>query len=72
MAKQKLRDLPRLFQSQKARGKAKRVWGEYEAGSLHHGGSGEVVRDPSVARAIMFSEAERAKNRTRKGYKAKG
>lgn len=69
--KQKMRNLPKLFKSEKARNKARRVWAEFKGGDLHHGGTGKVVREPSVARAIMFSEAERAKEKARGRYKAR-
>ena len=39
------------------------VMREFEAGKLHHGGSGEIVTSPKVARAIAASESRRLAKR---------
>lgn len=48
--------------------KFKMVMDEFEAGTLHHGGTGEVVHSPKVARAIAASESKRlAEGKRKKG-----
>ena len=46
--------------------KFKRVMGEYGKRTLHHGGSGEIVRDVKVATAIAASEQRKATRETRR------
>ena len=43
-----------------------KVMDEFGGGTLHHGGTGEVVTDPAVAKAIAFSEQRRVKKKKRK------
>ena len=61
----KRRNLGVLFGSRAARGKAKKVWSEYKARGLHSGRSGKIVSNPAQAKAIMFSEAAKAKARSK-------
>ena len=42
------------------------VMREFDEGRLHHGGTGEVVTSPKVARAIAASEARRVASGKRK------
>jgi len=42
----------------KAQKKVGKVMGEYKAGKLHSGGTGEVVTNPRQAVAIAMSEAK--------------
>ena len=43
----------------KAGAKFSKVMDEFKGGSLHHGGSGDIVKKRSVAQAIAFSEARK-------------
>jgi len=47
--------------SPKQQAKFKTVMKEYAAGSLHHGGTGKIVKDRKVAVAVAFSKAREVK-----------
>ena len=40
--------------------KVAKVMREFEAGTLHHGSTGEIVKDRKVALAIAMSEGRKA------------
>ena len=45
------------------RAKAAKVMREFHAGKLHHGGTGKIVRNVKVAKAIAMSEAGLSRKR---------
>ena len=47
------------IKSEAGKSKVGKVMGEYKRGTLHHGGTGKIVKNKKVAVAIALSEARR-------------
>lgn len=56
--KESARDKP-VPKTKKAKAKVSAVMGEFKAGTLHSGGSGNIVTNPKQAVAISLSEARK-------------